>query len=139
MQKGKKTAQTERLLLTFDLNDEKQKSVYEVLRNAGYGKRTPIVVEAMTAQTRNIAWDATDDVLESVARKAAEMATSMAFDNFRKMLNTEASEGNLKMSLPEASPSVSSDDGDDLDYSIGEDAIPESILKDAVRLSALFD
>lgn len=139
MQKGKKTAQTERLLLTFDLNDEKQKSVYEVLRNAGYGKRTPIVVEAMTAQTRNIAWDATDDVLESVARKAAEMATSMAFDNFRKMLNTEASEGNLKMSLPEASPSVSSDDGDDLDYSIGEDAIPESILKDAVRLSALLD
>lgn len=139
MQKGKKTAQTERLLLTFDLNDEKQKSVYEVLRNAGYGKRTPIVVEAMAAQTRNIAWDATDDVLESVARKAAEMATSMAFDNFRKMLNTEASEGNLKMSLPEASPSVSSDDGDDLDYSIGEDTIPESILKDAVRLSALFD
>ena len=139
MQKGKKTAQTERLLLTFDLNDEKQKRVYEVLLNAGYSKRTPIVVEAMTAQTRNIAWDATDDVLESVARKAAEMATSMAFDNFRKMLNTEASEGNLKMSLPEASPSVSSDDGDDLDYSIGEDAIPESILKDAVRLSALFD
>lgn len=36
-----------RIPITFDCTDEKQKMVYDVLKNAGYGQRTPLVVKAM--------------------------------------------------------------------------------------------
>lgn len=31
----------------FDLNDPRQKAAYEILKNAGYGKRTPFIVDAL--------------------------------------------------------------------------------------------
>ena len=36
-----------RLPVMFDLTDPRQKAAYEILKNAGYGKRTPIIVDAL--------------------------------------------------------------------------------------------
>ena len=36
-----------RLPVMFDLADPRQKAAYEILKNAGYGKRTPIIVDAL--------------------------------------------------------------------------------------------
>lgn len=36
-----------RLPVMFDITDPRQKAAYEILKNAGYGKRTPIIVDAL--------------------------------------------------------------------------------------------
>jgi len=36
-----------RLPVSFDLTDPKQKAAYDILKNAGYGKRTPTIVDAL--------------------------------------------------------------------------------------------
>ena len=133
MQKGK-SCPTERLLLTFDLNDENQKAVYEVLRTAGYGKRTPMVVSAMTAQAGQ---NVPADTLENVAKKAAEMAASMIFDNFRTLFSTGVDVN--KSQSEEDSSGLSNEISSPDDLEMEEDFIPDDILEDAVRLSALFD
>ena len=133
MQKGK-SFRTERLLLTFDLNDENQKAVYEVLRTAGYGKRTPMVVSAMTAQAGQ---NVPADTLENVAKKAAEMAASMIFDNFRTLFSTGVDVN--KSQSEEDSSGLSNEISSPDDLEMEEDFIPDDILEDAVRLSALFD
>ena len=133
MQKGK-SCRTERLLLTFDLNDENQKAVYEVLRTAGYGKRTPMVVSAMTAQAGQ---NVPADTLENVAKKAAEMAASMIFDNFRTLFSTGVDVN--KSQSEEDSSGLSNEIYSPDDLEMEEDFIPDDILEDAVRLSALFD
>ena len=133
MQKGK-SCRTERLLLTFDLNDENQKAVYEVLRTAGYGKRTPMVVSAMTAQAGQ---NVPADTLENVAKKAAEMAASMIFDNFRTLFSTGVDVN--KSQSEEDSSGLSNEISSHDDLEMEEDFIPDDILEDAVRLSALFD
>ena len=133
MQKGK-SCRTERLLLTFDLNDENQKAVYEVLRTAGYGKRTPMVVSAMTAQAGQ---NVPADTLENVAKKAAETAASMIFDNFRTLFSTGVDVN--KSQSEEDSSGLSNEISSPDDLEMEEDFIPDDILEDAVRLSALFD
>lgn len=36
-----------RLPVSFDMSDPRQKAAYDILKNAGYGKRTPIIVDAL--------------------------------------------------------------------------------------------
>lgn len=42
-----------RLPVSFDLNDPRQKAAYDILKNAGYGKRTPIIVDALLSSLKD--------------------------------------------------------------------------------------
>lgn len=42
-----------RLPVSFDLNDPRQKAAYDILKNAGYGRRTPIIVDALLSSLKN--------------------------------------------------------------------------------------
>ena len=44
-----------RLPLMFDVTDPRQKAAYDILKNAGYGKRTPIVVDALLDSLKTVA------------------------------------------------------------------------------------
>lgn len=39
----------------FDVTDPRQKAAYDILKNAGYGKRTPIVVDALLDSLKTVA------------------------------------------------------------------------------------
>lgn len=43
-----------RLPVSFDLTDPKQKAAYDILKNAGYGKRTPTIVDALLNSLQSI-------------------------------------------------------------------------------------
>jgi hypothetical protein len=43
-----------RLPVSFDLTDPKQKAAYDILKNAGYGKRTPTIVDALLNSLQSV-------------------------------------------------------------------------------------
>lgn len=130
MQKKGKNQKAERLLLTFDLSDENQKAVYELLRNAGYGKRTPIIVNAiLQAKTlRSNPVIEIEEIVQKAAERAAALAVSLMKDNEPKteetVQNPDASEHEENHFVPETG-----------DF----DLIGTSDLADAVRLSEMFN
>lgn len=132
MQKKSKTQKAERLLLTFDISDDNQKTVYELLRNAGYGKRTPIIVNAILQAKTLQSGSAIDLRLEEIAQKAAERAASLAVSLVKKESKTE-DKAAQKTRLPEPEENQSILETGELDL------IGTSDLADAVRLSEMFN
>lgn len=132
MQKKSKTQKAERLLLTFDLSDDNQKTVYELLRNAGYGKRTPIIVNAILQAKTLQSGSAIDLRLEEIAQKAAERAAYLAVSLVKKESKTE-DKAAQKTRLPEPEENQSILETGELDL------IGTSDLADAVRLSEMFN
>lgn len=43
-----------RLPVSFDMSDPRQKAAYDILKNAGYGKRTPTIVDALLNSLQSV-------------------------------------------------------------------------------------
>lgn len=67
-----------RLPVSFDMSDPRQKAAYDILKNAGYGKRTPIIVDALLDSLKTTAkGDATiqnngNELSEDTIRRVVE-------------------------------------------------------------------
>ena len=137
MQKNKSQYSTERLLLTFDLRDANQKNVYEILRTAGYGKRTPLIVDAiLRARTTPVEAAYNIDV-ETIVRKAAEQAASLAIGLLQERKNQ--CNGEQPSELHEEKDSDFEIGQTDTVPSTSEEFVSDDILRDAVKLSELFN
>lgn len=84
-----------RLPVMFDLTDPRQKAAYEILKNAGYGKRTPIIVDALldSLKTNVLLSQAkessTSNVSETDIRRAVEDSMESVLNRY--FLKSEAS------------------------------------------------
>lgn len=69
-----------RLPVSFDLTDPKQKAAYDILKNAGYGKRTPTIVDALlnslqsVPESVNLEQRPSSTELRNVIEEAVEIA-----------------------------------------------------------------
>lgn len=80
-----------RLPVSFDMSDPRQKAAYDILKNAGYGKRTPIIVDALLDSLKTTAKrDATiqnngNELSEDTIRRVVEESMEAVLNkhNFR--------------------------------------------------------
>lgn len=92
-----------RLPVMFDLTDPRQKAAYEILKNAGYGKRTPIIVDALldSLKTNVLLSQAKEsrasNVSETDIRRAVE-------DSMESVLNRYFSKSEASAPEPQPEP-----------------------------------
>ena len=80
-----------RLPVSFDMSDPRQKAAYDILKNAGYGKRTPIIVDALldslkTTAKENAAFqNSGNELSEDTIRRIVEESMEAVLNkhNFR--------------------------------------------------------
>lgn len=77
-----------RLPVMFDLTDPRQKAAYEILKNAGYGKRTPTIVDALldSLKTNALLSQAKESGISNVSetdiRRAVEDSMESVLDRY---------------------------------------------------------
>lgn len=87
-----------RLPVMFDLTDPRQKAAYEILKNAGYGKRTPIIVDALldSLKTNVLLSQAKEssasNVSETDIRRAVEASMESVLNRYFSKSEASASE-----------------------------------------------
>lgn len=87
-----------RLPVMFDLTDPRQKAAYEILKNAGYGKRTPIIVDALldSLKTNVLLSQAKEssasNVSETDIRRAVEDSMESVLNRYFSKSETSAPE-----------------------------------------------
>ena len=80
-----------RLPVSFDMSDPRQKAAYDILKNAGYGKRTPIIVDALldslktTAKENAAIQNSGNELSEDTIRRIVEESMEAVLNkhNFR--------------------------------------------------------
>lgn len=80
-----------RLPVSFDMSDPRQKVAYDILKNAGYGKRTPIIVDALldslktTAKENAAIQNSGNELSEDTIRRIVEESMEAVLNkhNFR--------------------------------------------------------
>lgn len=95
MSGAKNEPQMVRVPLSFDCSDETQRMVCEVLRSAGYGKRTPIVVKAVCLLMGQAGRAKTEEGGEN-SELAAVVRAAVA-DALREMLPKQANDASFAM------------------------------------------
>ena len=83
----------------FDVTDPRQKAAYDILKNAGYGKRTPIVVDALLDSLKTVApmpaalpaqGSMSIGLTEMDVRRIVQETMESVLDNRNLMVNTPA-------------------------------------------------
>lgn len=80
-----------RLPVSFDMSDPRQKAAYDILKNSGYGKRTPIIVDALldslktTAKENAAIQNSGNELSEDTIRRIVEESMEAVLNkhNFR--------------------------------------------------------
>lgn len=92
-----------RLPVMFDLTDPRQKAAYEILKNAGYGKRTPIIVDALldSLKTNVLLSQAKESSASNVSETDIRRAVE---DSMESVLNRYFSKSEASASEPQPEP-----------------------------------
>ena len=92
-----------RLPVMFDLTDPRQKAAYEILKNAGYGKRTPILVEALvdSVKTNGLMSQAKESSASNVSETDIRRAVE---DSMESVLNRYFSKSEASAPEPQPEP-----------------------------------
>lgn len=92
-----------RLPVMFDLTDPRQKAAYEILKNAGYGKRTPIIVDALldSLKTNVLLSQAKESSASNVSETDIRRAVE---DSMESVLNRYFSKSEAPASEPQPEP-----------------------------------
>lgn len=92
-----------RLPVMFDLADPRQKAAYEILKNAGYGKRTPIIVDALldSLKTNVLLSQAKESSASNVSETDIRRAVE---DSMESVLNRYFSKSEASASEPQPEP-----------------------------------
>lgn len=74
-----------RLPVYFNLTDPKQKAAYDILKNAGYGKRTPTIVDALLNSLHGVPESACSEqsISASELRNVVEEAVETALRKYQ--------------------------------------------------------
>jgi hypothetical protein len=89
-----------RLPVMFDLTDPRQKAAYEILKNAGYGKRTPTIVDALldSLKTNALLSQAKESGVSNVSETDIRRAVE---DSMESVLNRYFSKSEIHASEPQ--------------------------------------
>lgn len=92
-----------RLPVMFDLTDPRQKAAYEILKNAGYGKRTPIIVDALldSLKTNVLLSQAKESSASNVSETDIRRAVE---DSMESVLNRYFSKSEASTPEPQPEP-----------------------------------
>lgn len=92
-----------RLPVMFDLTDPRQKAAYEILKNAGYGKRTPIIVDALldSLKTNVLLSQAKESSASNVSETDIRRAVE---DSMESVLNRYFSKSEASAPEPQPEP-----------------------------------
>ena len=92
-----------RLPVMFDLTDPRQKAAYEILKNAGYGKRTPIIVDALldSLKTNVLLSQAKESSASNVSETDIRRAVE---DSMESVLNRYFSKSEAPSTEPQPKP-----------------------------------
>lgn len=92
-----------RLPVMFDLTDPRQKAAYEILKNAGYGKRTPIIVDALldSLKTNVLLSQAKESTASNVSETDIRRAVE---DSMESVLNRYFSKPEAPATEPQSKP-----------------------------------
>lgn len=92
-----------RLPVMFDLTDPRQKAAYEILKNAGYGKRTPIIVDALldSLKTNVLLSQAKESSASNVSETDIRRAVE---DSMESVLNRYFSKSEASAPKPQPEP-----------------------------------
>ena len=92
-----------RLPVMFDLTDPRQKAAYEILKNAGYGKRTPIIVDALldSLKTNVLLSQAKESSASNVSETDIRRAVE---DSMESVLNRYFSKSETPSTEPQPKP-----------------------------------
>jgi hypothetical protein len=87
----------------FDLTDPRQKAAYEILKNAGYGKRTPIIVDALldSLKTNVLLSQAKESSASNVSETDIRRAVE---DSMESVLNRYFSKSEASAPEPQPEP-----------------------------------
>lgn len=97
-----------RLPVSFDMSDPRQKAAYDILKNAGYGKRTPIIVDALldslktTAKENAAIQNSGNELSEDTIRRIVEESMEAVLNkhNFRHEDKTPSDPTPVKTDAP---------------------------------------
>lgn len=92
-----------RLPVMFDLTEPRQKAAYEILKNAGYGKRTPIIVDALldSLKTNVLLSQAKESSASNVSETDIRRAVE---DSMESVLNRYFSKSEASAPEPQPEP-----------------------------------
>ena len=92
-----------RLPVMFDLTDPRPKAAYEILKNAGYGKRTPIIVDALldSLKTNVLLSQAKESSASNVSETDIRRAVE---DSMESVLNRYFSKSEASAPEPQPEP-----------------------------------
>ena len=134
-----------RVPVTFDCSDPTQKLVCDLLQNAGYGKRTPIVVKAVCLLMGSAASSAPpkekpeqrDEISEAVIEKAVENVLRRYLPEL--VPGKEMAVTGIKENEPALPPAAAEENGRELiERRITEYDVPPDVLAAALNYADMF-